>query len=168
MNENNIGNILLGVIAAVALYLLWKYHRSEMQSSNGAGSSAGSGSSCSGDCGCGTGACAGAASPSYVASPTVQTAMIDSFGLAGSVSPGTPPLGGSEVSFYGATGPTTDQSFTFTPAGSTANTPGSATTPAATIPVRATAPVATYAQTGFVSKYNVSGVPLSIRRAYLQ
>lgn len=177
MGENSTGTFILGLVAGVVLFLLWRKERAYMSAptSAGAGSPAGTGpsaASCSGGCGggCGTGGgCFTGPSPSYSVSPSVQNAMA-SMGLAGQVSPGAPPLGGPSTSFYGTDGPTTDASFTFTPqTAPSGNAPGSATTPAAVTPVRATTPVTSYRNTGFVNYYNVSGVPRSsLRRNYLQ
>src|SRR5579859_7772722 len=177
MGQNGVGTFILGVVAAVVLFLLWKKERGPDGGLYTPGlpgatltPAAPSGSSCAGGgcAGCGTGGSCGA-SPAAAASPVFQNAMTD-LGLAGQISPGTPPLGGVDTSFYGTTGPSSDQSFTFVPASaSSANTPGSPTTPAAVTPVRSTAPVASYADNGFVSRYNISGVFGSARRtAYLQ
>lgn len=168
--ENNTGTFLLGVIAAVVLFLLWKKERAPggflapgTQPSGGTGAAPACGAGgCSG-CGTGGGCGGGYTAPAldFSASPDFQASMA-SMGLDGQISPGTPPLGGNELSFYSSGGMTPDTTFTFQ---KTSATPaGSPTTSAATTPIRATTPVASYADTGFVSKYSVSG---TYRRALL-
>lgn len=171
--DGKLGTFLLGVIAAVVLVMLWKKGGADIGANfslNGfnAGLGAGLGG---GGCGCGAspGACvSGAAGPSY------QSALA-SVGMDGLVSPGTPPLnaatgGQGATSWYTSAGVTPDTSFTFIPVqrntvsiGSplqppVPNVPGSATTPASVTPTRATQPVPTYAEQGFIPRYSVSGV----------
>ena len=175
--DGKLGTFLLGVIAAVVLVMLWKkgglgFGADVSLNGFGAGVGAGFGGGCSGGgCGCGAapGSCvSGAAGPAFQGS-------LASFGLDGQISPGTPPLnaatgGQGATSFYTSAGVTPDTSFTFIPVqrntvavGSPVqppvpNVPGSATTPAAVTPTRATQVVATYAEQGFIPRYSVSGV----------
>lgn len=178
--DGKLGTFLLGVIAAVVLVMLWKKGGlgigADLSVGNGNGFSAGFGGGvgrgCSGaSCGCGgsPGSCfAGAAGPAYQGS-------LAAAGIDGQISPGTPPLnaatgGQGATSFYSNAGVTPDTSFTFIPVqrntvsvGSplqppVPNVPGSATTPAAVTPTRATQVVPTYAEQGFIQRYSVSGV----------
>jgi len=160
---NGTGNFILGVIAAVVLFLLWK--KNGVSSGGGVVGSAANGgisggASCGAGCGaCGTDSCAVASGggPAYTASPIVQQAMV-AMGLAGQITPGTPPLGGPDQSFYTAAGPTPDTTFTFgTQDSPVANVPGSATTPAAGTPARALQPVGTAYDLGFQNRYSYSG-----------
>jgi hypothetical protein len=166
----------LGLIAAVVLFMLWKkesgspnyqFHFPGLSSSPGVG----------GGCGCG---------PSGASSPLAQSGL-ESVGLDGQVSPGTPPLnaatgGQGATSFYTGAGVTPDASFTFDtvqrnllspgspvqpPTG--INVPGSPTTPATVTPTRATQLVPNYSETGFVQRYNIVGVPRTVLSTrYLQ
>ena len=168
---NDTGTFLLGVVAAAVLFLLWKKERQpggvfapQPGSSNGTGTG-----SCAG-CACGIGGGCGTApqAPASAAAPSFQNDM-QSLGLAGQITPGTPPLGGQDLSFYGPSGPTPDNTFSFIKPATPANVPGSASTPAYQTPVRATAPVPGYPNQVFVQHYNIVGVPLSTaRRVYLQ
>jgi hypothetical protein len=169
MNENQLGTFFLGIVAAVAIYFLWKKESQAggflAGSGAGAGSPAGygAGAGCNGGCDSCSGAFGGCVPDAGVA-PTFQAAMQDA-GLAGTISPGTPPLGsvpagGAVTSFYAPSGGTPDSTFTFAKSAPVA---GSPTTPAATTPVRSTAPVGQYADNAFVQRYNVTGVPLSYR-----
>jgi hypothetical protein len=160
----------LGLIAAVVLFLLWKREigtttpATATQPSNGFGG-------CSG--------CAGAAagaSPTASASPAVQASVVTS-GTEGFVSPGTPPLQtvSGTGSFYNATGPTPDNTFLAQPAPAQVlrstsdivkvgvltynNVPGSATTPANQVPVRAVQQVAPTSLLGFQQRYSFVGIP---------
>lgn len=179
--------VFLGGILAVLLFLLWRKEQGHPISAStfnplggdvGAGSGAGG---CGGNCGVSPG------SPSAGASPVAQRNTWDVLGMGGQISPGTPPLQSSVGvgSFYGPDGPTPDTTFTnvaqptpipsvatktdFGPTGNILiygqptppanNVPGSPTTPANIVPVRAAQPTGTYANTGFVQRYNVVGVP---------
>jgi hypothetical protein len=172
----------LGLIAAVVLFLLWKKEQvpgsSFLQnllpqatpSSNG------------GCAGCGGGP---NPSPSMGAAPVSQSAMA-MVGMEGQISPGTPPLQtvSGSGSFYNSNGPTPDTTFISHPsplpaqqsntsqmvvAGTYTNVPGSPTTPANQVPVRATQPVAPTSQLGFHQRYGVSGVSRSAgARFYIQ
>jgi hypothetical protein len=168
--DGKLGTFLLGVIAAVVLIMLWKKEQ-PMFSLPGATPPAPT----PGPGGCGSGACGGGGSATM---PSVQ-AMLAATGLDGQISPGTPPLnavtgGQGGTSFYTAAGNTPDVSFTFTPVvrnpviGSPAqprtgiNVPGSPTTPATVTPTRATQPVPNYAETGFVNRFNIVGIPRTV------
>lgn len=106
-------------------------------------------------------------------------------GLDGQISPGTPPLnsvagGQGATSFYSNAGVTPDASFTFIPTqrnlssvGSLVQPPqpnvaGSATTPAAVTPIRATQQVPSYSEQGFVQRRNIVGIPLTAGSRFIQ
>jgi hypothetical protein len=161
----------LGLIAAVVLFLLW---RKEQSQNPGFTFSFPSAPPPPVDA-ISTSQCPGCGAPSYAGSPAVQGAQA-SDQTAGQISPGAPPLnsGAGTGSFYTPTGPTPDTGFYSYPApivrsvtsgsdlvraGVYANVPGSATTPATQVPVRAAQPVGTYAQMGFQQRYNIAGVP---------
>ena len=171
--DSKVSTFLLGVIAAVMLFMLW---RKEQYNGNGVSlptftpaPGPGPQPSTNGGCSsCGV----GAASPSFQGS----LAMV---GLDGQISPGTPPLnaatgGQGATSFYAVDGVTPDVGFTFTPVpratsavstpaqpgGLQGNVPGSPTTPATVTPVRATQQVAQWPEQGGVNYYNVTGIPM--------
>jgi len=172
----------LGLIAAVVLFLLWKkesggnapfsFSFSGLQPGD-----AGAGGGCAGCSG--PGGCPGCAgSPSYAAGPGAQAMLADQ--TAGQISPGTPPLQSviGSGSFYAASGPTSDASFTNFPAKPISTTPTNPipvpfrpiapignrgpSTPANVVPIRANAIVADYPNQGFVQRYNVAGVPRTV------
>lgn len=158
--DGKLGTFLLGVIAAVVLYMLWD-HRNDQGPQypwfmpNGSGTDAGAGAGCGSPCG---------GSAGY-ASPGVQ-AQLESTGLSGLIAPpgvplGSPAAGGGIGSFYTSAGLTPDTSFTFAPS---VPVPGSPTVPAATTPVRSLQSVAPYS-TGFHQHYNIGGVPI---KGYIQ
>jgi hypothetical protein len=172
--DSKLGTFLMGVIAAVVLALLWKKDGgcgcgSRVFQMPGASDGIQPPGMLDGCCGI------GGPGPAYAASPVAQGAGAG-FGTEGMISPGTPPLnaitgGGGLTSFYTSAGVTPDNSFTFIPIASNpsavgtpaqpptpASVPGSATTPAAITPTRATQAVPTYYETGFVQRYNVTGV----------
>jgi hypothetical protein len=168
--DGKIGTFLLGVIAAVVLFMLW---RKEVQPHNFSfafpemyppGPQPQPASGCD--------SCGAASSPAY-------QGQLASVGLDGQISPGTPPLnaatgGQGATSFYTNAGVTPDVSFTFTPVARSAfatgtpvqppvpNVPGSPTTPATVTPTRATQQVPNYAETGFVNRFNIAGVPRTV------
>ena len=158
MNEGK--GFFLGVIAAVVLFVLWKKECSSRGFSDARSTHAfAAAPAANAGCGCG--------GPSAAASPAVQSSAEQ-----GQVSPGTPPLQSSvgSGSFYADSGPTSDLSFTNVPAVPVSpvvtaspvnygNVPGSPTTPANVVPVRAAQPVGSYSQIGFQQRYSVSGVP---------
>jgi hypothetical protein len=161
----------LGLIAAVVLFLLWKKEGASF--SVNVGPQAGAGPAPVGPQDTlGVGGCAGCG-PSASAAPSAQAAMIMG-ASAGMITPGTPPLQGSlgVGSFYDPNGPTPDTNFWAMPneaplsttaaTGSPinyANVPGSPTTPAGQVPVRATQKVAPTSQLGFQQRYAVTGIP---------
>lgn len=168
----------LGLIAAVVLFLLWKKESGPGMSFSFPGLiPASPDSGATGCAGCaGPGGCAGCGdSPAYAAAPTAQS--IGS-GTAGFVTPGTPPLQGTlgHGSFYAASGPTSDASFTNYPAvkpvstvatvartqSTVRNVASSPSTPSTIVPTRAVATVPQYSQQGFQQRYNVSGVPRTV------
>lgn len=148
--DGKLGTFLLGVIATVALVILWK------DNDNGSAFSfpglpapipSVPTPSLAGCNSCG-------------ASPIVQ-ANLEGLGTAGFIAPpgvplGTPVSGGASTSLFTSAGSTPDTSFTF---GKTQNVSGSPTTQAASTPVRATQSVAPYS-TGFHQHYNILGVPI--------
>jgi len=163
MDKNELGTFILGLVAAVVIFLLWRQHNGGPGAgagvgpqSIGGGSGVGPSNSCVGcACGTGSGAClAGpsSGSPTFSASPAVQAAMVSALG-PGQITPGTPPLMGPG-SFYNVNGPTPDP--TFTPA-NVPNVAGSPTTPATVQPVRSTAPVPSTPNLGFWNRYSYSG-----------
>lgn len=166
----DVKGFFLGVIAAVVLFMLWKKENgSPTYSFQFPGMGMGQ-QPVSGPCtGC---------SPSAGAAPSAQAALAVS-GLDGQISPGAPPLnaatgGQGATSFYTNAGVTPDTSFSFIPVqrnavsvGSpvqppTPNVPGSATTPAAITPVRATQQVPSYAEGAFQQRYNIVGIPRTV------
>lgn len=164
MNDSSVGNFLLGLAAAVVIFLLWKKERGSAgggaivgpQPVAGGASAGGCGGSCGGSCLTGPGGCL--AGPTGGAAPALQSAMA-SLGLSGQVSPGTPPLGGDAGSFYTSSGVTSDASFTpASAANPSPNVAGSPTTPANVIPIRATQPVPPASVSGFQNRYTRSGV----------
>ncbi len=181
---NNTGTFILGAVAAVVLFMLWRQKGGSLSgtTSNNGGSLSGTTSNngpsgTGGGGGCEAGGCAGTCggncpSPSYAASPALQGAMAATLG-AGFITPGTPPLGtvnsgGADTSIYSMAGPTPDATFTFVPPGSpSGNIAGSPSTPAPATPVRANEKVLQYSNIGFVQKQNVVGIPLAsnMRRA---
>lgn len=151
--DGKLGTFLLGVIAAVVLYMLWDHRHDGPQMPwfipNGSGDGSGVGAQ--------SGCCGGS---SGYAAPGVQ-AQLESTGTAGLIAPpgvplGAPTAGGGVASFYTSAGVTPDTSFTFGPS---APVPGSPTVPAASTPVRSLQSVAPYS-TGFHQHYNVLGVPI--------
>ena|SRR5919108_2167871 len=161
----------LGLIAAVVLFLLWKKEGASFNFQVGATPQPGTSPNPNREP---TGGCAGcSASPSYAASPFEQAVQAFS---PGQITPGTPPLQSvtGTGSFYSPVGPTPDTNFWSLPVekaqqsttasatagvGTYANVPGSATTPANQVPVRAMQRVAPTSQLGFQQRYNVAGVP---------
>lgn len=174
----------LGLIAAVVLFMLWKRESTGMNF-NFAGlvpGTSGDGSGASGGCsGCsesGTGCAGCGAAASAAVSPAMQARLADSGGF---VTPGTPPLQTSigSGSFYAASGPTSDSSFTNYPSkpvstsvfrSGTPTVSGSATTPANKVPPRSVQQVPRYANQGFHQRFNVAGVPRNVLRkmGYIQ
>jgi hypothetical protein len=159
----------LGLIAAVVLFLLWKKETSGpfnfLPASPGVGANTGPG-----------GGCAGCGGPSAGAAPSAQAPLSIASGTDGQISPGTPPLQGTlgTGSFYNPSGPTPDNTFLTTPllpkqVGTTSsvgvaakvytNVPGSPTTPANEVPVRAVQTVAPTSQLGFQQRYSFVGIP---------
>jgi hypothetical protein len=174
--DGKLGTFLLGVIAAVVLFMLWKDDKRGTafqfpQLPMGVPPSMNPGCS---SCGYGT--------PAYSTSPSLQT-MLAFTGTDGMIGPpGVPlnsPAGGQgATSFYTNAGVTPDTTFTFfavprntnplavgspvQPGGLQGNVPGSPTTIAAVTPVRATQAVPPFQVGGFVQHYNIVGVPLSV------
>lgn len=164
----------LGLIAAVVLFLLWKKEAVAMGLPTFLQPSPDQPArpSSSGDPG---GGCSGCGGPSAAASPVAQLSASAMVGMDGQISPGTPPLQSvaGTGSFYAENGPTPDTTFTNSPASSrvgttsqmvvrgvfSTNVPGSPTTPANQVPVRATQVVAPTSDQGFVQRWNVAGVP---------
>lgn len=168
--DGKMGTFLLGVIAAVVLVMLWRKESVGGSVSFDLGATS-PGAGAPGGCN----QCSH--SPSMVAAPSAQAMLGIGTGTEGMISPGTPPLnaatgGQGGTSFYtsGPTGVTPDNSFTFMQVQRNAsalgspvqpdqgNVPGSPTTLAAVTPVRATQPVPSYYEQGFIPRYSVSGV----------
>jgi hypothetical protein len=175
----------LGVLVAIALFLLWKRENAGGMNFSFAGlmPAPGAGAGDSGGCaGCSSGiGCSGCGSPAGAAAPAAQALSLSSAPGDGQISPGTPPLQTAvgSGSFYALAGPTPDSSFTNYPAkpvstsifkASGPSGGGSATTPANAVPPRAVQQVPSYSNQGFTSRYNVSGVPRGALRktGYLQ
>lgn len=149
----------LGLIAAVVLFLLWRKEHQGITIAATPRTPQPQPSTCGvGGCGCN--------GPSCAVSPEVQNALAEMSG--GQITPGTPPLNSAvgPTSFYANSGPTPDSTFTFATetAAQAPGVPGSPTTPAAVIPIRATEPVPVYAEQGFTSQYSRSGVSRSAAR----
>jgi hypothetical protein len=158
----------LGLIAAVVLFLLWKKEsRSDFNGMSLGPTFQPQQPTSVGPCGNG-----GGCGPSAAAAPGYQSNLAQGPGTDGLISPGTPPLQGSAGtgSWYGPDGPSPDNSFTnfartaASPVSTTipvnfSSTPGSPTTPANQVPVRAVMPTGSYAQIGFQQRYNIAGVP---------
>lgn len=183
----------LGLIAAVVLFLLWKKESGPAMSFTfpgiGPQPGNGAGGGCAG-CSGGPGGCAGCGEgqPSYSASPAAQNALVTQ-GTSGQVSPGTPPLQSivGSGSFYAASGPTPDSSFTnypgkpvstaltvarsYNPSVTGSNVRSSPTTPANIVPTRAVGVVPGYSGLGsFQQRFNVAGVPRPVlsKLGYIQ
>lgn len=168
--DGKIQTFLLGVIAAVVLFMLWRkeqYNGVGMPTFPDFPTPPTVGPQPSAGC------------ASCGASPSFQSNMAGLVGLDGQISPGTPPLnavtgGQGATSFYTSDGVTPDVGFTFIPVprsnvavgtpvqpgGLQSNVPGSPTTVAAVTPVRATQVVPQWQEQGFVNQYNVTGIPI--------
>lgn len=168
---DNGSGFFLGLIAGVILYLLWKKETRNDGAIIGPQPSPSIAPQMRTPADTlGLGGCAGCSDPSESAAPAVQSMLALS---SGQITPGTPPLQGAlgVGSFYDPNGPTPDTNFwsmpTAAPSSTTlasnntkyTNVPGSPTTPANQVPVRATQRVAPTSQLGFQQRYNVAGIP---------